>query len=331
MPDFPSALYDPRTLVNIPGVTFDVAQTKRLYAEDLNSANDEIVAIETILGLNPEGAATTVSDRIQALEDAPGGGGVWGAISGTIGSQTDLMNQFSLVRSGAIDLTFPRGFFSNLSTGDVDLYTVPAGRKAFIGPSARGINKSAGNITSFLQVKISGTYYRLTTAVTAASGASMSISLFAGMILNAGESIAINNATNSGLNIGLSIFEFDDSSPLVRASIFGLASGNQTLYTCPASTIPFAFSDIMAYTHSPISCPVFNGSGGSLNYYLNNVSSGGSPSSSNQITPSIAISNNSVDIPNLYGSLTPGDFINVNSSGGGAGQNIWLNLYEYPI
>lgn len=70
---FPDAIYTPRTMVNRTGVTYDAARTKDIYAEDFNKDRDEIVAIETILGTNPEGAYDTVDERIAALEGGGGG------------------------------------------------------------------------------------------------------------------------------------------------------------------------------------------------------------------------------------------------------------------
>lgn len=69
---FPDAIYDPRTLQNRTGVTFDAAKVKVLFAEDQNKSNAEIVAIEQTLGLNPEGDEETVAARIAAIEGAGG-------------------------------------------------------------------------------------------------------------------------------------------------------------------------------------------------------------------------------------------------------------------
>ena len=49
MPYFPSSAYSPRTIENRNGVSFDAGKTKVLFAEDLNSINDEIIAIEEYL------------------------------------------------------------------------------------------------------------------------------------------------------------------------------------------------------------------------------------------------------------------------------------------
>lgn len=47
MAEFPGAIYAPRTIANRPGVVYDADDQKTFFAEDLNNANAEIVAIET--------------------------------------------------------------------------------------------------------------------------------------------------------------------------------------------------------------------------------------------------------------------------------------------
>lgn len=67
MADYPSTIYDPRAVVNLAGETYDPTKTSRFYAEDLNDPNAEIVAIETVLGLEPNGAYATVKAWLEAL------------------------------------------------------------------------------------------------------------------------------------------------------------------------------------------------------------------------------------------------------------------------
>lgn len=76
---FPTNDFVPRTIENIPGVTFDAGDTKRFFAEDHNVVTDEIVAIETYLK-NPQ-AGGVGSIREVAAEE----------LAGTIdGSNADL-------------------------------------------------------------------------------------------------------------------------------------------------------------------------------------------------------------------------------------------------
>lgn len=82
MPDFPSAIYDPVVKENVPKRTYDATKVTRIFAEDFNIPNEEIIAIEETLGTNPQGAYDTVSERIAAVE---GGGGAVDSVNGQTG------------------------------------------------------------------------------------------------------------------------------------------------------------------------------------------------------------------------------------------------------
>lgn len=92
MPDYPTSTYSPRTISNVPGVTYDASKTTRFYAEDLNKTNDEVVAIEETLGVNPQGSYDTVAERLDDIDVGPGGSSDWGDIGGTLSDQTDLQD-----------------------------------------------------------------------------------------------------------------------------------------------------------------------------------------------------------------------------------------------
>ena len=68
MSSFPFSIFTPRTVENRPGVVYDPNNTKTLYADDIKAMTDEIVSIETILGLNPEGAFSSVALRLEDLD-----------------------------------------------------------------------------------------------------------------------------------------------------------------------------------------------------------------------------------------------------------------------
>lgn len=64
MADYPDTIYTPRVVANAPLVVFDASKTTIGYAEDVNLSNDEIVAIQETLGLNPEGSYADVVTRL---------------------------------------------------------------------------------------------------------------------------------------------------------------------------------------------------------------------------------------------------------------------------
>ena len=69
---YPSAIFVQRDLENVAGVAFDPTKKTRYYAEDLQNIAAAISAIQTTLGINPQGAYATVKDWLSAL----GGGGL---------------------------------------------------------------------------------------------------------------------------------------------------------------------------------------------------------------------------------------------------------------
>lgn len=61
---FPAGVYEPREIENVPGQTYDESKKTRLYADDINNSNAEIIAIEETLGVNPQGDFDTVASRL---------------------------------------------------------------------------------------------------------------------------------------------------------------------------------------------------------------------------------------------------------------------------
>lgn len=68
MANYPDAIYKPRVLANKPGTEYAPEKTTRLFAEDQNGTNEEIVAVQEELGTNPKGAAGSVKERIEDIE-----------------------------------------------------------------------------------------------------------------------------------------------------------------------------------------------------------------------------------------------------------------------
>ena len=67
MANFPNTIYTPRDTENLPGITFNPADKKNLYSEDFQGIGNELNAIETILGVNPQGIYATVKAWLTAL------------------------------------------------------------------------------------------------------------------------------------------------------------------------------------------------------------------------------------------------------------------------
>lgn len=75
MADFPDATFAPRTISNVSDAVYTPTKTTQIYAEDFHALRDEIIAIETVLGLNPNGAFDTVKAWLLSLGTGGGSGG----------------------------------------------------------------------------------------------------------------------------------------------------------------------------------------------------------------------------------------------------------------
>lgn len=72
MASYPSSIYSPRTKANRAGVVYDAMKTTVGYAEDVTKLDDEVVAIENELGLNPKGTSASVLERIKGFRSLSG-------------------------------------------------------------------------------------------------------------------------------------------------------------------------------------------------------------------------------------------------------------------
>lgn len=213
----------------------------------------------------------------------------------------------------------------NVGAGDIDLFTVPAGKKAMVSCSA--FNNAGTTTTWFGQVKNSGTYYHLSTVVSTATLVNSNGGSFNAYVYEAGETISINTS-QAGLNVFAAVFLFDASAPIKTAKLFSFSSGDNTVYTCPAGKVAYS----LGYNNffNGVSAPnmtIINQTGGAITYTWNSVKSGNTPVNGNRIGVTASIANNgSGSIVSNY-ALAAGDFISVNTSSNGK-QIAWLTMSE---
>lgn len=216
------------------------------------------------------------------------------------------------------------------ASGTVDWYTCPTGKRAAI----MGISycSPSGNASITPMLKSGGNYYNLNATQTATSigvGAGGIVNL---IILEAGESISTNQSTSS-INVWISIMEFDSAIPFKTVKLLSLASGNNTLYICPAGKTAIFVSDNL----SPLSASTvksvnyWNNSGASRNISAYHVPNGGSPGSSNQFLPTIpqAVANGSFMTNSAVSNcMNAGDSIVINTDAATATQFAWVTVQE---
>jgi hypothetical protein len=225
---------------------------------------------------------------------------------------------------------------SNIGTGDIDLYTVPAGKRALV--ECQVWNSTASSISYFAEVKIGATYYPLSAKQTLANTAGENANAFPlyPIVLEAGQKVAINT-TGTGLNVTGTVYLFDNTGNLKSAVITTFIAGDNTVYTCPAGKTSYLVHGPASLGSTAATVPFIfgmNGAGATIAYKWNVVASGGSPGTSNQITISIssaATAGNPITFGrNVSAAFTPGDFISVNSGANTAGQIAWVNVVEQP-
>lgn len=217
----------------------------------------------------------------------------------------------------------------NLSAGDNDIYTAPAGKRAFVNcPTI--VNQNAGSDNLNTQIKISGVYYPLRQFTV--TGNSSNVFLQDCIVLEPGESYSVHNDTNN-LNFWVNIFEFDSNIPYYTPRLINPGAGDNTLYTVPAGKSAFmptiyGMVDNAGAVTAGNSVFADNNSGVSVTYTVYNVPSGQTNASKYRMgTPAITGTGSSSNMSQPM-CLNAGDKIVVNVSDGTAGQFIWCQVME---
>jgi hypothetical protein len=218
----------------------------------------------------------------------------------------------------------------NLPSGTTDLYTCPVGRKAivlettFTNPTGSGVT-----IQCFAQYKVNGVYTTYDFVSNApAPGTIGSTSLLVPMLLNAGETFAVN-ANNTGLSLWSYIVEFDNTANIAVAKLATFSSGDNTLFTVPSNGL-YLISNLEAVgAGSPLKGTIyyFNNSGVNRTVGINLVPAGGSTNVNNQIRSGTSVSSPSMLVTTFYGGLKQNDFININTDSNAAGQHAFI-IYQ---
>lgn len=258
------------------------------------------------------------------------------AVGGGTGDPQDLtaaqVGAIIAPASASLGSLLPNAVFVNVqgqtgATGNLDLYTVPAGKRAAL-VRATFFNTAAGSVAYFMEAKISGTYYRLMSNVTVTTGA-QGLTTVPLPVFEPADVIAINTATNTGLNYFLQIVVFDDTSPLKSARLAGLSTGDNTLYTVPGGKSASTYSLNATTEGFGVGTIRFIADGGgSRTTTPNLVSSGGSPSASNKFAAAGSTSANTAAFIALAATMGAGDFININVDTGNSAQFAFVTIVE---
>ena len=213
--------------------------------------------------------------------------------------------------------------FSGNTSGTVDIYTCPAGKKALI-TQVMGI--SSPIMTGGLQLKISGNYYNFTAPNTI--WGNVSTNSF-GIVINPGEGLSFSVNSNPGGNLWARIMEMDISTPIYTARLLSLAAGDNTIFTVGAGKTAITL-DTLGGAYVNGSGGIYkNFSGASRSIKVYHVPNGGSSGTANQYFQNTAVANSSgVVVPSVPSSMNSGDSIVINTDASTATQWVYMTYYE---
>lgn len=212
----------------------------------------------------------------------------------------------------------------NMTAGENDIYTVPAGKKLFV-PQWQFNNTTGVAIVCIMKVKIGATYYRLEVNFNvAANGTGNSGSW--GYIFNAGEIVAVNAAA-AGVSFAARGFLFADTVPFKSVRLNSMAVGDNELYPCPPDKTAIVYGFGGGGFHSAPNIVITNDTGAAITFKTSVVPSG--------IANALIYQKNSASLATASKTthfaealLAAGDRIIVNSSSATAGQTAAAHVYE---
>jgi hypothetical protein len=221
----------------------------------------------------------------------------------------------------------------NTAAGDIDLYTVPAGKKAMVYEATyTNPTGNAFTVAAFAEYKSSGVYTQYDLIATGATAGTVGTTvLLVPMLLLAGESFSINT-NNTGLSLWPLIVEFDATANVSVSRLSSFNVGDNTVLTLSSSGFQTLSNVEGVGAGSPLkgSLYYFNKSGTSRTIGWNAVPSGGSVANSNQIRNGASVSSPAVSLTTFYGGLKAGDFLSINTDANTAGQVAWIIYQSLP-
>ncbi len=217
------------------------------------------------------------------------------------------------------------------ASGQNQIYTVPAGRRALI---SRVDCNAQSSVSAGVCFNNGGSYFPGGgSAVSLTAGTPQNLMTTLPLILDAGEILSVVLQSALSVNVWPQIIEFDASAPLKSGKFLNCANGNNLVYTVPAGKTMIALD--RSLNHGGILTTGFGQMSSTTQMYWMVVPNGQSPAStfriSNTVTPSGgatlagAIAQSNTRFP----SLNPGDMIYINASNalGGCG---YYNYLEIP-
>lgn len=219
------------------------------------------------------------------------------------------------------NVSFPVVRKSSMAVGENDMYTVPSGRRLFLG-QVYCYNTTGSAIIMYPSIKVSGVYYRL--AANQSISANNTGQTNALYIAEAGEIVSINAAA-VGLNGWFTCWEFPDTVNWKSSKLLSLSSGDNLLYTVPSGKNAIVMDSLGTGGGN---LQYINSSGVSRSVYHHIVPNGQSVGSDYKLRNVITVTNGSKQFLGAAATLESGDFLSVNTDAATATQIVWVNVLE---
>lgn len=209
-----------------------------------------------------------------------------------------------------------------------DLYTVPAG-KVMVVNQVLITNTSGSTDQVFFSIKISGTYYRISSTLNVSTAGAVNATFASLPVFTAGTSFSVNALHAVATNYTLCYTEIDAASGLNCVYFSAFTTGNDTVYTCPSDTVTYflicgkySFNETATTSGGAL---IGNDSGVTCSYglYFND----GSTHQFQTANPIIDASAQVLFVPQIF---TAGDYLAISSDSAAAGQFFFAPYIELP-
>lgn len=223
---------------------------------------------------------------------------------------------------------YVNGFIRELSGNLRDVYTCPAGKRAFV--MGYVFYSQGGTTATTIEIKVGASYFKLWLNSLSAGARSVN-NIEPAIILEAGETIAIDANEVTGFNGWLKIVEFDSANDIVvkTVKVTSFSVGDNLIYTTPAEKSAILLGGTLELNARSESLFYFNDSGAarSIGWFV--VPNGGSPVSTYRVGGNVSVANLTRSATTFPAALSAGDSVYINVDAATAKQIAWINVLEY--
>lgn len=216
----------------------------------------------------------------------------------------------------------------NVGNGNIDLYTVPAGRRATYQGHTSMMQTNTASV--YVYLKTNNAFYRFVGNSLANPNSSINGTSY---IFEAGETFGVSviSGLSTGVNFNARMFEFGTDVNIKSVKLLTFNSGNNTVYTCPTTSMAYLLDRTSGTFQGANNITLYfsNGGSGSVLYTWYIVKSG-NPVGIDFIfsTTNNNVNTNAVATEVSASCLSGGDYISIFTNTNQLRQFAWVNLVE---